>query len=766
MMRDNPFRGLYVCLFILILLVFGCSGSGDGSNIDGNDTAGQDSVAPTIAGTTPNDGDTGVTLTSHIIVSFSEACDAATLTSNSFSLSGGGAIIPGTIRMDDANATFTPSSALLANILYTASVTTAVTDTAGNHLAADYSWSFTTTTTNTEDTTAPTIISTAPSNGDTGVLPNISVSVNLSEPCDPSSITTQNFTLSSGGTPVTGTVHVAGDSITFTPSAVLAVGTTYTATLSNGVTDVAGNHLASEFSWSFTTGDIIVPKRLPVGMNLPSLNYYTPSLIFTDVMTTASEMLTFYDDGGWNSEKISEIPRDENGWPTAIPYTTSDGHSTKVRFLVNNYYEGRHRILFDGTGSLGGHVISENDNYYLDLDGKGGHVWIDIVESHNGDHIHNMRILPQEYENGESYPLFQSGYLEGLRPFHALRFMDWIHTNNSTQVHWSERIEKGYYTQGGPNGISFDYAIDLANELDADAWVCVPHMASDDYIRKMARLFKDNLDPGRKIYLEHSNEVWNWMFSQSNWILYNGQNPDDTDVAVDDYVRDDLAAINSAPADHPEKDAYMMARTFRIWEEEFGAQASQRIVRVATGQHMWVDNTRRILEYLFNTDGIGCDAMSVAGYFNFNQEHHDYWLTQNGNVTPLQVIDAAKGIYESTTGTATRDTAAFVNSFNVDYLVYEGGQHMQPYNQGEWDYNHAVWDAQIHPGMYDLYNMNFKVHTEPEVNCKLFMAFSYIGTRESPYGSWGHIESLSQIGTDYMVTAPKYKALLDANTTR
>ncbi len=41
-------------------------------------------------------------------------------------------------------ATFTPDAALADNTVYTATVTTAVTDLAGNHLAADYTWSFTT----------------------------------------------------------------------------------------------------------------------------------------------------------------------------------------------------------------------------------------------------------------------------------------------------------------------------------------------------------------------------------------------------------------------------------------------------------------------------------------------------------------------------------------------------------------------------------------------------------------------------------------------
>ncbi len=497
---------------------------------------------------------------------------------------------------------------------------------------------------------------------------------------------------------------------------------------------------------------------LPMGMNLPGLSYYSPGLLFTDVMTTASKFITFYDGfSGWDSKMIAEIDRDTDGYPTSIPQVTSDGENTRVLFLINNYYKGKFRILFDGEGTLG-RVIDEDGKYYVNLNGDGGHVWITILESTLGNHIRNIRILPLDYENGESYPTFNSQFIEGLKPFHTLRFMDWIHTNNSTQVHWSDRITRTSYTQGGSRGVSFDYAIELVNQLDTDAWVCVPHLASDDYIEKMAILWRDGLESERKIYLEYSNEIWNWQFEQSGWILRNAVG------AVDTYVSDDLAAIGPAGQDHPEKDAYMMARTFRIWTEVFKDQPG-RLVRVATGQHAWVDNTRRILKYLFETDPeqIGCDAMSVGGYFNFTEEDHDLWLTQGALVSTTQIIDAANEAIETKTGDKSRETAAFVNSYGVDYLVYEGGQHMQPWLQGDWSYNQALWDAQIHPGMYDLYGRNFKIHTEPEVDCKLFMAFSYVGSRESKYGSWGHLETLSQIGGDYMITAPKYQALLDAN---
>ena len=49
--------------------------------------------------------------------------------------------------------------------------------------------------------------------------------------------------------------------------------------------------------------------------------------------------------------------------------------------------------------------------------------------------------------------------------------------------------------------------VDLSSSIGADLWVCVPHPATDDFIQNMAAWFALNLPPGRKLYVEYSNEV-------------------------------------------------------------------------------------------------------------------------------------------------------------------------------------------------------------------------------------------------------------------
>jgi len=103
------------------------------------------------------------------------------------------------------------------------------------------------------DTVAPTVSSTNPANGATGVAV---ISASFSEAMNASTITPTTFTVSGPGpTPVAGTVNYSTSPTlaSFVPTSALAAGTTYTATITTGAKDVAGNSLAATYVWNFTT---------------------------------------------------------------------------------------------------------------------------------------------------------------------------------------------------------------------------------------------------------------------------------------------------------------------------------------------------------------------------------------------------------------------------------------------------------------------------------------------------------------------------------
>jgi hypothetical protein len=249
-------------------------------------SAAPDTTAPTVSSTAPVNNATAVPVSSSVTATFSEAMKASTITTANFQLRQGTTSVPGTVTLNGAGttATFKPNSALAGSTAYTATVTTGVQDAAGNPMAANRTWSFTTAA--AADTTPPTVGTVSPSNNATGVAVNASVTASFSEAIDPLTVTGATFTLKNGATAVSGAVSAGGGTATFQPNAPLANGTTYTATLTTGVKDPAGNSLASAYSWSFTTG--AAADTTP-----PTVNGTSPSGNATGVPTAAAITATF-----------------------------------------------------------------------------------------------------------------------------------------------------------------------------------------------------------------------------------------------------------------------------------------------------------------------------------------------------------------------------------------------------------------------------------------------------------------------------------------
>ena len=119
------------------------------------------------------------------------------------------------------------------------------------------------------DTTPPTVVTSTPAPGATGVALDVSPTATFSEAMDSSTLTTSTFTLVKQGetAPLPAAVSYTSLTATLDPNASLEAGTTYTATVKGGTSgakDVAGNSLAADVSWSFTTGSGTNQPPLPV----------------------------------------------------------------------------------------------------------------------------------------------------------------------------------------------------------------------------------------------------------------------------------------------------------------------------------------------------------------------------------------------------------------------------------------------------------------------------------------------------------------------
>ena len=103
-----------------------------------------DTIPPLVTFTSPLDTATGVAVNANILATFSEAMDPLTVTTSTFTLKQGTTPVSGLVSYAGLTATFNPASNLTATTVYTATITTGVKDLAGNALAANFVWGFTT----------------------------------------------------------------------------------------------------------------------------------------------------------------------------------------------------------------------------------------------------------------------------------------------------------------------------------------------------------------------------------------------------------------------------------------------------------------------------------------------------------------------------------------------------------------------------------------------------------------------------------------------
>lgn len=173
------------------------------------------------------------------------------------------------------------------------------------------------------DTTGPRVSATSPGDGDSSVALDASVTVSFNENIDPLTITGSSFYINGGPT---GTITYSSKSASLNPSSNFQYGTSYTATVTTAVTDVAGNHMDSNYVWSFTTvfGDIM-PLVIGNWWAFQVINYTNPVVPDTSYDTIFVVGDTMIDSEQWFiiDDTVLMTNRDDGLWRmsgTGVPY--------------------------------------------------------------------------------------------------------------------------------------------------------------------------------------------------------------------------------------------------------------------------------------------------------------------------------------------------------------------------------------------------------------------------------------------------------------
>jgi Domain of unknown function (DUF4082)/Bacterial Ig-like domain len=302
-----------------------------------------DTTPPTVTSFAPTAGATNVRIDANVTVTFSEAMDPATVNGSTVELRGpSNAGTPATVSYDAGSftATLDPTTSLSAGVTYTArvkggSADPRVKDAAGNALAADVTWTFT--------TTAPLqVLSATPTDGAVDVPTGVAPRVKFSKPIDfRTAIESKTILLQdAAGNPVPISVGFTSKALTafaILPQGLLQPLQTYTVTLKGGpnephITDTMGTPLDSDYIWSFTTA---------------AYPQITTSSIFAPTVTPANP-----------------ISNDSQAVELGMKFRSdSDGIITGVRFYKGGSANGGEHVgrLWNSTGTMLGSVTFTNE---------------------------------------------------------------------------------------------------------------------------------------------------------------------------------------------------------------------------------------------------------------------------------------------------------------------------------------------------------------------------------------------------------------------
>jgi fibronectin type 3 domain-containing protein len=216
-----------------------------------------DIVAPQIVTTVPTSGATLIALDSNLQINFSETMDVGTVT---VTIAPGFDLGDPTWNPGNTQLSFNPATSLASETTYT--VTVEGQDPAGNPLAGSKTFSFTTV------GSPPTVLSTAPANGDTNIPVNTDITFIFSEAMDRASV---EGAFSSTPSIACAWSWTSDNRLAIcNPATDLSFNTNYSVTLGTGAQDQVGNLMTAAYGFSFQTANAPDTTKPTVTAHVPA----------------------------------------------------------------------------------------------------------------------------------------------------------------------------------------------------------------------------------------------------------------------------------------------------------------------------------------------------------------------------------------------------------------------------------------------------------------------------------------------------------------
>jgi hypothetical protein len=411
--------------------------------------------------------------------------------------------------------------------------------------------------------------------------------------------------------------------------------------------------------------------------------------------------------------------------------------------------------------------------------------------------------------------VFHPTFLERLadKNWAYIRIMNMISANGNPQQTWSDRrqpnhsFQEGIITTRTPaakdfviyddkkgnvyrptenrnTGMSYEYMVELANVSKKDLWLTTPHLLDDDALNKLAQLVafgsdgvnpydkpQENpkylpLDSSLNVYLELSNELWQWpndAFAQTIWAKVEA---DKTGGVV------------------PEYNAQQFSRLWQIFETYLSPDRVHRVAAIWANSGEADSYTDKFINEFYNNKTLlKPEIISPATYFgnDIQQWVFDKKTKLPGNLddpywTSSQFKDDTNEMYDVWTqlmlsgkgygGISQRDTVSQPGGFDeaihdiakkrgLALICYEGGPSIYTNTMNtaggieDDGITHFMNKSNRHPRIAELYKIHMHQSLERGVRSNSMFTMSGMWSK---YGQWGHLEYLFQDPS----TSPKY----------
>lgn len=430
-----------------------------------------------------------------------------------------------------------------------------------------------------KDITAPTVSSVTPENGANNVSRSAPVSATFSEEMFAVSVDGTGFSLTKSSNPVPATIslNTTTNSVSLQPNSKLHSLSRYSATLTTSLTDLSGNALNENFSWSFTTEDG---------------NWGTATLLESDTGEASSPQIAIDNSGN----ALAVWMQNESIW--ANRYSKTNGSwGTPTLIEAKTGIARLPKISTDSNGNAVAVWIQFDDlqfsiwaNRYTIADGSWGQAVLieqsvedatvpEIAVDSNG----NALAVWSQW-NIDRYSIWANRYSVTNDSWGTVELIGGIPDDASypqIEVDASGNALAVWYQREGTQKSIWGNRYDMSN----DSWGTAKRIGTDGGVVRPSGSFVDNTQFIPRIAIDDSGNAWT-VWSQTDGTRDNIW-ASRYSVANDSWGTAMMIETNDGDARAPQISVDSSGNALAIWYQSDGSLDTTRFNRYSVSSSSW-----------------------------------------------------------------------------------------------------------------------------------------------------------------------------------